>query len=66
MSKEDVLQVGLDGSPKDDTDKTNALDAGFGCLHKYANPNLIPLEKAAWADAAAEKHNDSTDVNEER
>ena len=53
MSKEDVLQVGLDGSPKDDTDKTNALDAGFGCLHKYANPDLIPLEKAAWADAAA-------------
>jgi len=27
-----------------------------GALKKYANPELIPLEKGAWERAAAEKH----------
>ena len=27
-----------------------------GCLSKYANPELIPLEKGAWAQAAEKKH----------
>ena len=63
MSKDALLQVRLDGSKKESEDNTQNHDAGFGCLHKYANPNLIPLEKTAWADAAAEKHNNSTDAN---
>ena len=29
---------------------------GFGCLHKYANTDLIPLEKSAWEKAAVEKY----------
>lgn len=28
----------------------------MGIAAKYANPDLIPLEKEAWADAAAEKY----------
>ena len=28
----------------------------FGIAAKYANPDLIPLEKEAWANAVAEKH----------
>ena len=36
--------------------KTSNDETGFGCLQKYANPELIPLEKEAWANAAAEKH----------
>ena len=27
-----------------------------GIAHKYANPDLIPLEKEAFANAMAEKH----------
>lgn len=27
-----------------------------GIAHKYANPELIPLEKEAFANAMAEKH----------
>ena len=27
-----------------------------GMLAKYANPDLIPLEKAAWAEATEEKY----------
>lgn len=27
-----------------------------GILHEYADPSKIPLEKTAWAEAAAEKH----------
>lgn len=34
------------------TDKTSA----FGIASKYANPDLIPLEEGAWAEAAADKH----------
>ena len=66
MSKDALLQAGLHGSPKVSEGKTNHLEAGFGCLHKYANPDLIPLEKSAWADAGAEKHNSSTDANQKQ
>ena len=30
--------------------------SAFGIAHKYANPELIPLEKEAFANAMAEKH----------
>lgn len=30
--------------------------SAFGIAHKYANSTLIPLEKEAFADAMAEKH----------
>lgn len=31
------------------------VDSVMGILHQYANPDLIPLEKDAWAEAASEK-----------
>ncbi len=34
----------------------NQNTSAFGIAHQYANPNLIPLEKEAFADAMAEKH----------
>lgn len=30
-----------------------------GILSEYADPDLIPLEKEAWANAAAEKYKNS-------
>ncbi|GBR72642.1 hypothetical protein NO1_0145 [Candidatus Termititenax aidoneus] len=33
-----------------------ALKKAFGSLHKYANPNLIPLEKKAWEIAVKDKY----------
>lgn len=30
--------------------------SAFGIASKYANPDLIPLEKEAFADAMAKKH----------
>ncbi len=30
--------------------------SAFGIGHQYANPDLIPLEKEAFANAMAEKH----------
>jgi hypothetical protein len=33
-----------------------ALKKAFGSLHKYANPDLIPLEKKAWEIAVADKY----------
>ena len=33
-----------------------SIDDIAGGLHKYANPELIPLEKEAWANAAAENY----------
>lgn len=35
--------------------KSNNISA-FGIAHKYANPELIPFEKEAFANAMAEKH----------
>ena len=40
-------------TPENETDK---LDSIMGILHEYADPSKIPLEKTAWAEAAAEKH----------
>ncbi len=33
-----------------------SVDDIAGRLHKYADPKLIPLEKEAWANAAAENY----------
>ena len=30
--------------------------SAFGCLKKYANPELIPQEKGAWERAVVEKY----------
>ena len=30
--------------------------SAFGIASKYANPDLIPLEEEAWANAVAEKY----------
>ncbi len=40
---------------KDDKRRRKSLK---GSLRQYANPDLIPLEKEAWPEAAAEKHTD--------
>lgn len=32
------------------------VDALCGIFHDVANPDLIPLEKTAWEQAAVEKH----------
>lgn len=34
----------------------NGETSAFGIAHEYANPDLIPLEKEAFANAMAEKH----------
>lgn len=31
-------------------------DSVMGVLKNYANPDLMPLEENAWAEAACEKH----------
>ena len=33
-----------------------AVNSAMGIFSKYANPDLIPLEKNAWAEAVKEKH----------
>lgn len=33
-----------------------ATTSAMGIFYKYANPNLIPLEKEAWGEAVKEKH----------
>ena len=38
---------------ENDADEVDAL---CGIFHDAANPDLIPFEKNAWAEAAAEKH----------
>lgn len=46
-------QVAQQGIPdKGSINKTSA----FGIAHQYANPDLIPFEKEAFANAMAEKH----------
>ncbi|MCL2048754.1 MAG: regulator of G-protein signaling domain-containing protein [Defluviitaleaceae bacterium] len=32
------------------------LDTAIGIFNKYANPDLVPLEKEAWGMAVKEKH----------
>ena len=41
---------------KANDDIADEVDALCGIFHDAANPDLIPLEKEAWASAAAEKH----------
>ena len=36
--------------------KLTGSGSSRGFMHKYANPDLIPLEKDAWALHAAEKY----------
>ena len=36
--------------------KKEKRKTAFGSLHKYANPDLIPLEEEAWVNAAVEKY----------
>jgi hypothetical protein len=58
----DTARVTLQGDdiilspvPKTKEKKPRELK-GFGIAHKYANPDLIPLEKTAWEMAVMEKH----------
>lgn len=37
-------------------EKKVSINDVAGRLHKYANPELIPFEKEAWANAAAENY----------
>ena len=37
-------------------DRIERARSSVGMLAKYANPDLIPLEKTAWAEAAEEKY----------
>lgn len=39
--------------------KELSAESVMGIASKYANPDLIPLEREAWADAAAEKYKNS-------
>ena len=42
---------------QDETSKTKQNNnSAFGIAHQYANPDSIPLEKEAFANAMAEKH----------
>lgn len=44
-------------SQQESTKKNNnGNTSAFGIAHKYANPDLIQLEKEAFANAMAEKH----------
>ncbi|MCM1579382.1 MAG: hypothetical protein NC078_11350 [Ruminococcus sp.] len=36
-----------------------SAESVMGIAGKYANPDLIPFEKEAWANAAAEKYENS-------
>ena len=53
-----ALFVILSGTVQEEKPQTNIrdqVDAVCGILHEYANPDLIPFEKDAWAEAAAEE-----------
>ncbi|MCL2344137.1 MAG: hypothetical protein FWC62_09660 [Firmicutes bacterium] len=42
----------------DGNSKKKPIENLIGILHEYANPDLIPLEKDAWARAMEEKYAD--------
>jgi len=44
---------------KKDTEQERTIDSFVGILAKYKNPELIPIEKDAWAEAMVEKHGNS-------
>ena len=53
-----ALFVILSGTVHEEKPQANIrdqVDAVCGILHEYANPELIPFEKDAWAEAAAEE-----------
>ncbi|MCL2062915.1 MAG: hypothetical protein FWG98_00890 [Candidatus Cloacimonetes bacterium] len=47
-----LLYISKENTTTKETTITNAM----GILNKYANPDLIPLEKEAWGMAVKEKH----------
>ncbi|MCH5349107.1 MAG: hypothetical protein J1E40_07275 [Oscillospiraceae bacterium] len=52
-----ALFVILDGMIHEEKPKAKKTAASIrGILHDVANPDLIPFEKDAWAEAAVEKH----------
>ena len=54
----DILR-GLNGLWGTDVEEQQPIDQSqsvMGIFSKYANPDLIPLEKDAWRNAAVEKH----------
>ena len=50
-----VLLSGTFHEEKPKADIIEQVDAVCGILHEYANPDLIPFEKDAWAEAAVER-----------
>ena len=40
----------------DATKNREAITSVMGICHKYANPDLVHLEKEAWGEAMKEKH----------
>lgn len=42
--------------PSQKSGKEISAESVAGIASKYADPDLIPLEKEAWANAAAEKY----------
>jgi len=41
------------------TNEETTIHNALGIFNKYANPDLIPLEKEAWGMAVKEKHGNS-------
>ena len=50
-----LLYISKENITNEETTRHNAL----GIFNKYANPDLIPLEKEAWGMAVKEKHGNS-------
>ena len=46
----------LYGSSEINETKKTTPDNAFGIFNKYANPDLIPLEKEAWGMAVKDKY----------
>lgn len=51
-----VFQTQQNKGSKNTPSKTASPNSIKGALKKYANPELISLEKQAWAEAVGEKH----------
>ena len=47
---------GLYGQSEKPAAQEGSPDSAMGIFNKYANPDLIPLEKEAWGMAVMEKH----------
>lgn len=47
------------GNPQENEEHRPKAGSMKGILSEYADPDLIPLEKEAWANAAAEKYKNS-------